>query len=233
MNHKCPNCGVEVAEHVKFCPNCGTAQKNARKISPKRAVKEEKKKNTLRLSDQNTLYLVAILSLLIAAFYGYRYVKPLPKIDPHDRIPVADQVSQFDQKHYQHLQENLKANPNGFKENVDLANFLFDNQRYQDALIYYVQALHADPNQPDVLVDAGVCYFNLKKLEEARGYFEKALKIDNRHLNALYNMGIVSAQQGNMSQMIEYWEQLIKIAPESAQAKSAKQMLDGVRAVKP
>jgi Tfp pilus assembly protein PilF len=155
----------------------------------------------------------------------------------HDRTeyrPVHVQRTFYaDQKHYQHLQENLKANPDGFKENVDLANFLFDNQRYEDALIYYVRALRTDPNQPDVLVDAGVCYFNQKKLDEARGYFERALKIDNRHLNALYNMGIVSAQQGNMSQMIEYWERLIEIAPESAQAKSAKQMLDGVRAVKP
>lgn len=233
MNHKCPNCGVEVAEQVKFCPNCGTAQKSIKKISPKMAVKEEKKKNTHRLSGQNILYLVAILSLLVAAFYGYWYIKPLPKSNPHDKIPVADQVLQFDQKHYQHLQENLKANPDGFNENVDLANFLFDNQRYEEALIYYERGLQTDPNQPDALVDAGVCCFNLKKLDEARGYFEKALKVDNRHLNALYNMGVVYAQQGNMSQMVKYWERLIEIAPESAQAKSAKQMLDGVRAVKP
>lgn len=233
MNHKCPNCGVEVAEHVKFCPNCGTAQKSKKKFPLPTAEKEGTKKETLRLSGQNILFLVTILSLLVAALYGYRYIRPLPKVDPHAKMPITGQVSQFDQEHYQHLQENLKAKPDGFKENVDLANFLFDNQRYEEALIYYLQALQIDPNQPDVLVDAGVSYFNLKKLDEARTYFEKALKIDSQHLNALYNMGIIYAQLGNMSQMREYWERLMALAPESAQAKSAKQILDSVRGLKP
>ncbi len=209
------------------------SKKQKKKLHPHRLKRKKRKKNTLLFSGHNILYLVAILSLLVAAFYGYRYVKPLSKPDPHAKMPMSSQIRKFDQEHYQHLQDNLKSNPDGFKENVDLANFLFDNQRHEEALNYYLRALQIDPHQPDVLVDAGVSYFNLRKLDEARDYFEKALEIDNKHINALYNMGVVSAQMGNMTQMIAFWERLIEVAPESEQAKAAKQMLEDVRKTKP
>jgi len=73
----------------------------------------------------------------------------------------------------------------------------------------------------------------LKRFSEAKTYFEKALKLKEDHVNALYNMGVVSAQLGEMPQMLEYWERLIAVAPETEQARAAKQMMDQVAGNKP
>jgi tetratricopeptide (TPR) repeat protein len=236
MGHKCPNCGKEVAEQVKFCPDCGTAQKSRIKEHRPVASQSHPKSPFRKLSGQNILYLVALLSLIVVAMYGYRFVNTATKTDPHAGLPASEtatQIPTFDQEHFQHLQENLKANPNGFRENVDLANFLFDNKRFNEALNYYLKAIKINPSQPDILVDAGVSYFQLKKFGDAKTYFEKALKIKDNHVNALYNMGVVSAQLGEMPQMLEYWERLIEVAPETDQARAAKQMMDQVKGSKP
>jgi len=235
MNHKCPNCGREVEDQVKFCPDCGTAQKS-RKKGDQPAVFSQTKTSSRKLAGANILYLVALLSLIVAAIYGYRYVKTDTPTDPHANLPAAAKPIQspmFDQEHFQHLQENLKANPDGFRENVDLANFLFDNKRFSEAINYYLKAIEINSNQPDILVDTGVSYFELKRFSEAKTYFEKALKLKEDHVNALYNMGVVSAQLGEMPQMLEYWERLIAVAPETEQARAAKQMMDQVAGNKP
>jgi tetratricopeptide (TPR) repeat protein len=235
MNHKCPNCGREVEDQVKFCPDCGTAQKS-RKKETRSAAAAQPKLPSRKLAGANILYLVALLSLIVVAIYGYRYVKTDTPTDPHANLPEAVQPTQnpmFDQEHFQHLQENLKTNPDGFRENVDLANFLFDNKRFNEAINYYLKAIEINPNQPDILVDTGVSYFELKRFSEAKTYFEKALKLKKDHVNALYNLGVVSAQLGEMPQMLEYWERLIVVAPETEQARAAKQMMDQVAGNKP
>jgi cytochrome c-type biogenesis protein CcmH/NrfG len=236
MNYKCPKCGREVEENAKFCPDCGTAQKSRKKGNRPAASPSQTEIPSRKLSGLNILYLVTLLSLVVVAVYGYRFVKIDTPANPHANLPAAvksPQSPMFDQEHFQHLQENVKANPDGFRENVDLANFLFDNQRFSEALNYYIKAIEINPNQPDILVDTGVSYFNLKKFSEAKTYFEKALNIKEDHVNALYNMGVVSAQLGEMPQMLEYWERLIAVAPETEQARAAKQMMDQVAGNKP
>jgi cytochrome c-type biogenesis protein CcmH/NrfG len=238
MSHKCPKCGAEVVDQLKFCPECGTAQKTRKKEPQPTAENSQQqlKKSPGKNSSQNILYLVALLSLMVVALYGYRFLSPVSKPDPHANLPAAGTPNQnrlFDQEQYQHLQENLKINPDGFQENVDMANFLFDNQRFSDAIDFYLKATQINPNQPDILVDTGVSYFNLKKFSDARTYFDKAIKINANHVNALYNMGVVSAQLGDMPQMLEYWERLIKVAPETEQARAAKQMMDQVKGNEP
>jgi cytochrome c-type biogenesis protein CcmH/NrfG len=233
MNHKCPNCGREVEDQVKFCPDCGTAQKSRKKRDPSAA---QTKISSRKLAGTNILYIVALLSLIAVAIYGYRFIKTVTPTDPHANLPAAVPSTQspvFDQQHFQHLQENLKANPNGFRENVDLANFLFDNRRFNEAINYYLKAIEINPDQTDILVYTGVSYIELKRFSEAKTYFEKALKLKEDHVNALYYMGVVSAQLGEMPQMLEYWERLIAVAPETEQARAAKQMMDQVAGNKP
>ncbi|UCF66022.1 MAG: tetratricopeptide repeat protein [bacterium] len=179
----------------------------------------------------NIIYLVTLLSVIVVGIYGYRYVAPENSSDPHANVPRATTTAQtpaFDQEHYQHLLEEVTANPNGFDENVHLANFLFDNQRFREALQYYQTALEINPRNADVLVDAGVSFFNLSQFEEAKNYFVKALAVNSKHINALYNMGVVSARLGNMQEMTTFWNKLIEVAPQSEQARNAQQMMTQV-----
>ncbi len=184
------------------------------------------------LSGPNVILGVTLISLLVAGFYGYRYLAPNEAKNPHNQPAPTSQSAQvpaFDQNHYQHLREKAEKNPGNFKDNLDLANFLFDSQRFSEALSYYQKAIQIDSKVPDVLVDAGVCHFNLNQFSEAKSFFVKAIDIDSRHINALYNLGVVSAQLGEMPDMIKYWEKLIEVAPQTQQAQNARQMLDQTR----
>ncbi|MBN2364870.1 MAG: tetratricopeptide repeat protein [Calditrichaeota bacterium] len=232
MNHKCPKCGAELTKNVKFCPECGTAQKSRTKSRETHNRSKRDKKSSRFLSGMNVIYLVILLSLIVVGIYGFRFVKPVKTENPHAGMPGPQQqepAAISDPQHLQHLRENLEANPDGFRENVEMANFLYDNQRFHEAIPYYIKALEINPRDPNVIVDTGVSYFNIQDYEEAKKYFERALAIDANHVNALYNSGIVSAQLGQMSEMVRYWEQLITVAPNSNQAQNARQIMDQVR----
>lgn len=232
MSHKCPKCGSEVSDTVKFCPECGTAQKSKKQSKKKSATAQSKADENQDKSGMRILYLVALLSVVVVGIYGYRYVVPKNPPDPHTNVPgtaAPAQAPAFDQEHYGHLLERVRANPDGFAENVDLGNFLFDSERYEEAILYYDKAIKANSQAADVIVDAGVCYFNLNQIEKAKSYFEKALGTDDSHVNALYNMGIVSARLGDMQEMQKFWTKLVEVAPSSQQAQTAQQMLDEMR----
>lgn len=232
MSHKCPKCGSEVTDTVKFCPECGTAQKSKKQSKKKSATVQSKVIVNQTKSGMRILYLVALLSVVVVGIYGYRYVVPENPPDPHANVPVTAAPAQtpaFDQEHYGHLLERVRANPGGFSENVDLGNFLFDSQKFEEAILYYDKAIEANAKAADVIVDAGVCHFNLDQIDRAKVYFEKALNVDDTHVNALYNMGIVSARLGDMQEMQKFWTKLVEVAPGSQQAQSAQQMLDEMR----
>ena len=232
MNHKCPKCGTVIKEQLKFCPECGTAQKTVKKKPPKTGNEKTIPQKPARAEGKNILYMVALVSIIIVGFYGYQYVAPPAPENLHGgetEQTAAPRQNTFNQEEFQHLQEHVNENPEGFSENVSLANFLFDNQQYEEALKYYVKALEVNPGAPDVLVDAGVSCFNLNQFENARDYFDRALALNSEHINALYNRGVVAARLGSMEAMQQYWQRLITVAPESQQAQMARQMIDQIK----
>ncbi len=236
MSYKCSECGADIPHKAKFCPECGKKQQFQNFGSDQAKSENAVAKGKLILSGYNLIYIVALVAIVITGIYGYRYVTSRQEIAPHSHDKQTEQMNQqpaFDQNMFDQLKSRLNANPTGFEEHIDMGNFLFDSRRYDDALTYYQKALEVKPNATDVLVDAGVSHFNMQRFEEAKIYFNKALAIDDRHPNALYNLGVVSAQMGDMSAMLEFWEKLIEIAPESAPAQKAKQMIGQVRTSNP
>ncbi len=223
MSSSCPKCGAPVPESAKFCPECGARIEAAKKTD---ATRQTDSSRAFRF-----IYFVALISILITIIYGYKYILPpqAPAVDPHTHSTAAPEKPAIDQTAYNELMSRWEANPNGLKENIELGNFLFDNQRFSEAISYYEKAVELNPKDADVVVDLGVCYFNMQDLEKAREYFQKALKINDKHPNALYNLGVVSAQMGSMDELIKYWEKLIEVAPESGSAQMARKMLDQVK----
>lgn len=232
MSFKCPSCGNQVPAEARFCPKCGTALKSRKKGKSKAEAKPDPKPKSAGIKGYNLLFLVALVSLIVVGIYGYRYITPVNTADPHENSQgamVQQQAAPMDPTTLNGLKAQLNANPNGAAENIELANYLFDHQRFDEALTYYQKALTIQPNNADVLVDAGVCYFNHQNFQEAKDYFNKALQVNPNHPNALYNLGVASAQTGDMQDMLNAWKKLIEVAPESGPAQTAKQMIDQVK----
>jgi tetratricopeptide (TPR) repeat protein len=225
MNHKCPKCGTAVPEQAKFCPNCGTAQKKTQKISNKGVSSNNKSVST----HFNLIYVVLVLAVIVAAIYGYQYFIPVNNAQVQSENTMANQPPPMNPEQLNDLKARLEANPDGVTENIEMGNFLFDHQRYEEAAPHYEKALAKDPKNADVIVDAGVCYFNMGNLEKAKQYFQNAIKINDHHPNALYNLGVVSAQMGDMEEMLDAWKKLIEVAPESSAAQTAKRLMDQVK----
>jgi len=74
---------------------------------------------------------------------------------------------------------------------IEMGEFYFVNQKWNNALEVLNKAQRIEPNNPDVYYNLGVVYEMKNQLENAKQMFEKALKIKpdhekaQRHLNKL------------------------------------------------
>jgi cytochrome c-type biogenesis protein CcmH/NrfG len=228
MSHKCHKCGADIPQDAKFCPECGAKTDS----KEKKINRPAPQKPAGLFKGYNVIYLVALASLIVVGIYGYRFIMPAARVNPHtEGQPAAAPQAPppMDPAQFNALKAAVDANPAGVGENIELANYLFDHQRFGDAIKYYEKSLESNPNNADVLVDAGVCDFNLQNFTGAKQYFENALKVNDKHPNALYNLGVVSAQLGDMSGMLDAWNKLIAVAPQSEVAQNARQLMDQVR----
>lgn len=77
------------------------------------------------------------------------------------------------------------------KDLIEMGEFYFVNQKWNNALDILNRAQKIEPNNPDVYYNIGIVYEMKNQLEDAKHMFEKALKIkpdhecSQRHLNKL------------------------------------------------
>ena len=123
------------------------------------------------------------------------------------------------------LLEKLTANPNSVPLNIEVANFLFDNNQFDQAIPFYKKAVKGDPSNIAVQIDLAVCYFNLRQFDQAIVEMEKALKIDPNHPKGLFNMGIIYYNLKQFDKVRTYWEKLIATHPNSDETTKALDLL--------
>ena len=89
------------------------------------------------------------------------------------------------------MEATVEKEPKNAEMRVQLGNFFYDAQKWDQAINYYEQALKLTPDNTDVLVDLGVCYRNVKRTDEALAMFAKALEVDPAKKQALFNEIVV------------------------------------------
>ncbi len=127
-----------------------------------------------------------------------------------------------------------QQNPNDADTRVQLGNMYFDAGRYQEAAIWYEQALNLRPKDANVSTDLGISYYYMNDPDRALAQFDKSLQIDPKHAKTLLNIGIVRAfGKQDMKGAAEVWEKILEVAPNSEEAQPARQALDGLRSAHP
>lgn len=86
---------------------------------------------------------------------------------------------------------------------------LFDEGRYQDAIVEFATAVKAKPSWIEANYNMGLAYWTLGQMFEAVESFRKTLKLDPHHLLAQYYLGRISLQHNNLPLAIQYFEQVI------------------------
>lgn len=96
----------------------------------------------------------------------------------------------------------------------DLALFLQDNDKPEEALLHYDTLLMLEPDNSRWLFNKGYVYFvYLGDNEQALNYFNQSLQSDSEYVDALYNKGRVLEQMGDYFQAKTIYQQVLNQYP--------------------
>jgi len=123
----------------------------------------------------------------------------------HPPLNIAEQ--------WNRLQQQAEANPKDAGAALELANFLFDVGRWDDAVRWYRRALELDPKNTDARTDLGTCYFNLARFDEAIAEFNLVLELQPNKPEALYNLAMARLRQQDPAGARRAYDQLRRNHP--------------------
>lgn len=140
----------------------------------------------------------------------------------------------LDQNRVAQLEAEATADPRNAGVRAQLGNMYFDSERFEDAARWYEAALAIDPRNVNVSTDLGIVYYYTNQPDRALAQFDKSLAIDPSHSKTLLNVGVVRAWgKQDLDGAAQAWERVVQVAPDSEEARRARQGLEGIRAAHP
>ncbi|MGH9433479.1 MAG: tetratricopeptide repeat protein, partial [Terriglobia bacterium] len=125
------------------------------------------------------------------------------------------------------LENEASEKPNDPAPPLKVANYLFDHQKFSDAVPWYKESLALDPTNVNARTDLGTAYFNLGHPQKAVQEFSQSLKVDPNHQPTLFNMIVVSIEGTHDFRAAEQaWERLHRLNPDYPHLEELKQELD-------
>ena len=130
------------------------------------------------------------------------------------------------------LKVAAERNASDAETRVQLGNLYFDAERFDEAARWYEGALQIDPRNVNASTDLGVAYYYSNQADRALAQFERSLAVDPNHAKTLLHMGIVRAfAKEDVAGATKAWERALAAAtPGSAEATTARRLLDGIKA---
>ena len=96
---------------------------------------------------------------------------------------------------------------------------------YQNAIIYYTEALSLNPDYTDALVRRGAAFFHLSVFENAINDLSHAILLDSANAEAFYNRGITYFVMDNYQNALVDLNRAIELNPFNAEAYHSRAML--------
>ena len=125
------------------------------------------------------------------------------------------------------LQEEADQNPKDPDLPLKLANLLYDQREYQEAIEWYQKSLALNPKNVNARTDMGTAYFYTGQPEQALKEYNQSLAIDPDHKPTLVNMVVVNLQgTHDIAAARRAWDRLHKLDPSNPALPALKQKLD-------
>ena len=182
------------------------------------------------------LFMGLLAGWIIGSQQGVAVRAPEPAAAPASASGGSAQAAPpaLDEARAAALKATADKNPSDAETRVQLGNLYFDAERYEDATRWYEAALGIDPKNVNASTDLGITYYYSNKPDAALAQFERSLAIDPTHSKTLLNVGIVRAfAKEDLTGAAKAWERVLEVAPNSPEARAAKQALDGLRTAHP
>jgi cytochrome c-type biogenesis protein CcmH/NrfG len=140
----------------------------------------------------------------------------------HPPIDTAAIIKQF--------QEEAERNPKDPQIPLKLANFLYDQRQYPQAIEWYQKSLAINPKNVNARTDMGTAYFYLGQTERALKEYSQSLAIDPDHKPTLVNLIVVNLEgTHDIAAAQRAWDRLYNLDPTNPALQSLKQKLDAAR----
>ena len=132
------------------------------------------------------------------------------------------------------LRASTEEDPKDAASRVALGDLYFDAERFAEAAQWYEQALAIDPKNVNASTDLGIAYYYMNQTDRALAQFDRSLAMDPNHTKTLLNVGIVRAfGRQDIEGAARVWQKVVDVAPDSAEARMARQALQGLRTAHP
>jgi tetratricopeptide (TPR) repeat protein len=140
----------------------------------------------------------------------------------------------LDQARVDDLTRKADAAPRDAVVRAELGNLYFDAERYPEAIRWYQASLEIDAKNANVSTDLGVAYYYANQADRALAQFDQSLAIDPGHAKTLLNIGVVRAfGKQDLAGATAAWQKVLAAAPDSAEGRAARQMIEAVRSAHP
>jgi len=128
------------------------------------------------------------------------------------------------------LQEAAEQNPKDPDIPLKLANFLYDQRQYQQAIEWYQKSLALNPNNVNARTDLGTAYYYTGQSAQALKEYNQSLAVDPDHKATLLNVIVVNLEgTHNLAAARRAWDRLHKLDPANPNLQSLKQKLDAAQ----
>jgi tetratricopeptide (TPR) repeat protein len=150
------------------------------------------------------LLITALLFAAIGFVGGYVYSQQISSgalrtiVQPPAPAPAAESDGELPSGHppldvaqrWRELQQRAEANPRDPAAARELADLLYDLERWEPAVLWYRRTLELEPKNTHARTDLATCYFHLNRHDEALVEYAKALELEPRKPQALYGLAL-------------------------------------------
>jgi len=128
------------------------------------------------------------------------------------------------------LQEEAAQNPKDADIPLRLANFLYDQRQYQQAIEWYQKSLALNPNNVNARTDLGTAYYYTGQNAQALAQYKQSLAMDPDHKPTLLNLIVVNLEgTHDVAAARRAWDHLHALDPANPALASLKQKLDAAQ----
>ena len=117
------------------------------------------------------------------------------------------------QKAQELLKSLLEYNPNIFEANQLLGVINLEECRYQEAVLYFKNAIQLNFYDASCHSNIGYAYYELKDLEQSEEHHKIALSMQPHNPDFLYNYGLTKSERNQLDEALQLFETALHIQP--------------------
>ena len=118
-------------------------------------------------------------------------------------------------KTLEYLIKAAEMDPADDMARTQIGNTYFDNENYEDAVIWYQSAADVNPENVDNFFNMALAYDKLENDEKTIENFEKVIEMDPSKLDAIINLSNKYAKTGDIDKSLELLKKAIELDPEN------------------